>query len=167
MPLLRFSTLIGSVHISPLAEADIRRYSEDSDDGRETGGILLGHGPDHLGDVYVEVAGDAGPAATREPQRFVRDLEHAKRLADDAWRARQAVWVGEWHTHLHGDPHPSDVDLATYAHLLAATPLAFDRFVSVIVTAGPEGRWTAPLIHGWVLQIVSIREDGHGVLRPN
>lgn len=145
--------MIGSVRISPAAEADIRRHAEDSADGRETGGILLGRGPDPLGAVYVEVAGDAGPAAVREPSRFVRDLEHARRLADDAWRARQAIWVGEWHTHLHGDPRPSDVDLATYADLLAASSLAFDRFVSVIVIAGPEGGWEAALLHAWVLRI--------------
>lgn len=79
----------------------------ESADGRETGGILLGRGPDADGVVRVEIAGDAGPRADRRPDFFLRDLSHARELADGAWKRSRAVWVGEWHTHPTGGPEPS------------------------------------------------------------
>lgn len=122
-----------------------------SADGRETGGILLGHGPDAGGLIRVTEAGDPGPAARREPGFFLRDLGHAQSLAAAAWERSKAVWVGEWHTHPHGDPQPSSTDLSTYAGLLLSAGLEFEAFVSVI--AIPEPDWKRPLIFGWVLVV--------------
>ena len=68
-------------------------------DGLETGGILLGRVIKGAAHLHVTVAGDPGPQALHELQRFRRDLAHAQTLADHAWADHQAVWVGEWHTH--------------------------------------------------------------------
>lgn len=97
----------------------------------ETGGILLGHEPDGI--TRVTVAGDPGPNAVRQPLRFSRDLDHAERLAEQAWRESQAVWLGEWHTHPGGSPVLSDIDMASYGRHLSDPDLAFSRFVSLIV----------------------------------
>lgn len=121
-----------------------------SADGFETGGILLGH--DHEGQDLIEVtqAGDAGPKAMREQRRFLRDLEHARELADIAYEGKGSVWVGEWHTHPNESPLPSPRDLSTYLRLLEDPSLDFSRFASIIVTAESED-WDNPVLWPWVI----------------
>jgi integrative and conjugative element protein (TIGR02256 family) len=70
----------------------------------KTGGILLGYEQEGL---IVTRAGGPGPNAVRKPQFFLRDLEHALRLADEAWQEDGSLWIGDWHTHPHGPIHPS------------------------------------------------------------
>jgi integrative and conjugative element protein (TIGR02256 family) len=143
----------GSIEISAPAEARIAELAAGSEHGLETGGILLGRGPDADGVVAVEIAGDAGPAAVRRPDFFLRDLAHARTLAEAAWEDSRAIWVGEWHTHPLGGRQPSSSDLTTYLRLLAAADLDFELFVSIIVTAdGAEG-WSRPRLSSWLLQL--------------
>ena len=134
----------------------IKEMARESEDGRETGGILLGRGPDENGVVNVERAGDPGPNARREPGFFLRDLERAQQLAAEAWVDHKAIWVGEWHTHVHGDPRPSPTDLATYAGHLAAAELEFEVFVSIIAVPDDERGWEDPLLAPWLLEISEI-----------
>lgn len=91
-------------------------------------------------------AGDAGPEAVRRPDFFLRDLAHAKELAERAWQSSRAVWVGEWHTHPMGGPQPSQTDLQTYARLLSMGDLNFEVFVSIIVVPDPRVGWDEPSI---------------------
>src|SRR5690349_4052221 len=119
------------ITILPLARERICELAVESQDGRETGGILLGRGSDAEGGIVVERAGDAGPDAERRPDYFLRDLAHAQRLADEGWERDHAVWVGEWHTHPTGILTPSPRDFVTYAGLLSDPELAFDVFVSI------------------------------------
>lgn len=114
-----------------------------SEDGLETGGILLGRGPDTNSRLYVEQAGDAGPNAKREEGYFQRDTGHATTLSRQAWEDHRRVWVGDWHTHPHGDPAPSSLDVTTYARHLSDSELGFEVFVSIIVVPGGERNWTA------------------------
>jgi integrative and conjugative element protein (TIGR02256 family) len=140
-----------SVEIEESARSQIERLASESIDGRETGGILLGHEPKSADQVLrVHFAGDAGPAAVRRPDFFLRDLEHARGLAASQWDRSRFVWIGEWHTHLHGDPRPSRTDLATYAKLLAKSELQFKVFVAIIVVAGAGSDWTRPLLTPWL-----------------
>lgn len=137
------------IELSEAAVAVILGEARRSHDGRETGGIVLGH--DHPeGDVLVTVAGDPGPRATRRPVWFRRDLSHAQELADAAYEADGSVWIGEWHTHLKGPPTPSRYDLRIYRSLLQDAELSFERLISLIVTA-PSGDWSQTEIHGWVV----------------
>lgn len=145
-----------SIALDPAVGDAIKAMARESTDGRETGGILLGRGPNEDGVVRVEWAGDPGPKARREPGFFLRDLEHAQRLADEAWDESKAIWVGEWHTHVHGGPRPSGTDLATYASLLAAAELQFDVFVSIIAVPGAERGWEEPRLAPWLLAISEI-----------
>lgn len=117
-----------------------------SRDGNETGGILLGEVHAN-GIAQVRVAGEAGPRATRRPTYFLRDLEHARHLADKAFIRDGSVWIGEWHTHLHVPAVPSAQDLHTYQQLLSDPDLDFDVVISIIVTG--SGTWTAPAARAW------------------
>jgi integrative and conjugative element protein (TIGR02256 family) len=138
-----------SVVVVPEAERRIRALAAESEDGRETGGILLGRGPDAENVITVERAGDPGSGAERRPDYFLRDLAHACALADAVWQETKAVWVGEWHTHPTGPAAPSARDLVTYAALLADPDLSFGTFVSIIVVPDPD--WKNPRLLTWVL----------------
>jgi integrative and conjugative element protein (TIGR02256 family) len=138
------------VELTRDARCSIGHHAELAADGKETGGILLGRGPDD-GIVTVEFAGDPGPEARRRSDFFLRDLDHARALAAEQWKRSKAVWIGEWHTHLTGDPRPSPADLATYSRHLRATALGFDVFVSVIVVPAPDGCWTRGRLFPWVI----------------
>lgn len=145
----------GAIEISAQARKQICELAALSTDGRETGGLLLGRGPNGKGLVEVEIAGEPGPSAIRKPAFFLRDLDHARSLADEAWDASRAVWVGEWHTHPDGSPFPSRDDFATYLRLLAASELAFSHFVSVIVTPDRANGWSQPRLWSWLLELCS------------
>lgn len=130
------------------ALATIEAHAQESVDGLETGGILLGH--DQTTHIDVTVAGGPGPSAVRQATWFLRDLDHAKHLGDIAYDADGSIWVGEWHTHPRGPVAPSALDLRTYAQMLDDTELDFARFVALILTPGPSG-WTSPLLWPWVM----------------
>ena len=138
-----------SVEIRPDAAARIAELAGVSVDGTETGGILLGRGPDASGQILVEEAGDPGPEADRRVDFFLRDLKHAQRLAAEAWERDKAIWVGEWHTHPKGPLQPSPRDLHTYVALMTDAALELRAFVSIIVVPDPD--WTTPRLLPWVL----------------
>lgn len=142
------------------SDATIVRLASESIDRRETGGILLGSGPDEDGVIRVAHAGDAGPKADRRTDFFNRDLEHTRRFAAATFREDRSTWVGEWHTHPAGRPQPSAIDQATYRQILDATP-ALAVFVSVIVSPDPaypatDARsWFRPIIATWLIERVN------------
>ena len=137
------------VTLSSAALRTIRTEARASADGLETGGILLGHDDGDM--MHVTIAGGPGPDAVREKRRFLRDLAHARALADHAYERDISVWIGEWHTHPNGPPEPSDVDLTTYARHLAEDRLSFDRFLSVIVLPCPEHGWEHVSAVAWIV----------------
>jgi integrative and conjugative element protein (TIGR02256 family) len=106
-------------------------------DGLETGGILLGHVREDS--AIVSRAGGPGPNALRERDFFLRDQEHAQKLADAAFAVDGSMWIGEWHSHVGAPPVPSPRDLNTYAELLADDELAFDVVISLIIGASAAG----------------------------
>lgn len=133
------------VHLTAAAHAVIRQECIRSQDGNETGGILLGHV--HDGVAEIRVAGGPGPTAVRQPAFFLRDLGHAQQLAHDAFTRDGSIWIGEWHTHLAAAPVPSERDLATYARLLADPDLGFETVVAIIAVANPQ--WDRPAAYAW------------------
>ena len=143
------------IEICEMARDVICKLATRSTDGMETGGILLGRGPEPDGLIAAEIAGDPGPKAIRKADYFLRDLEHAQGLAMEAWDTSRAVWIGEWHTHLNGSPAPSTSDLGTYLRLLAASELAFTHFLSIIVTDDGAGDWMRPELSPWVMELDS------------
>ncbi|WP_411194670.1 Mov34/MPN/PAD-1 family protein [Rhodococcus jostii] len=115
-------------------------------DGNETGGILLGRRSD-AGNVHVHFAGTPGPAAIRSPDFFLRDLQHTKAFANRHYFDHSVVWIGEWHTHPHSVPIPSQQDLTTYTNLLADPELDFGgEFTSLILGPTTTSEWA---LVGW------------------
>lgn len=142
---------IGStiVTITDSAHNAINREVAQAADGRETGGILLGRERPNL--VQITVAGDPGPQAIRTPTSFLRDLDHARSLAEAALAHDQSVWVGEWHTHFEAPAEPSTRDLATCLALLADPELGFSALVAVIITAPKHSQGSvAPGFRTWI-----------------
>lgn len=140
-----------AVRLSGEAVATIAAEAEASADGLETGGVLLGFDADALGEALVMEAGGPGPRAERRRDFFRRDVEHAQALADSAFARTTARWIGEWHTHPHGQLAPSRKDLRTYRGFLRDPELAFDSFVAVIVGPGEEG-WQKPRVAAWLIE---------------
>jgi integrative and conjugative element protein (TIGR02256 family) len=135
------------VVLQPDAATVILAEAQVSADGRETGGILLGSVEG--GRAVIRHAGRRGPAAVRSSVFFLRDLLHARQLAQHVYDVDGSVWIGEWHTHPGGGAHPSEADLRTYARHLADRELGFAVFVSFIVTPGPAG-WDTPVLNAWM-----------------
>lgn len=118
------------VTITDVALSAIAREALRSTDGLETGGILLGD--DATDGIVVRHAGGPGPNAARGELTFMRDLDHARRLADSAWSEDRSQWIGEWHTHPTGALSPSEVDLHSYMRHLHDPELGFDKFIAII-----------------------------------
>jgi integrative and conjugative element protein (TIGR02256 family) len=136
------------VVMTPSAVQVIAHEAQVSADGNETGGILLGAVTRDA--LIVRHAGSPGPNATRRPDFFQRDLEHAQRLGDQMFDADRSIWIGDWHTHLRAPPAPSTRDLATYQQLLADPELDFQQFVAVILAAS-DGDWARPTMAVWLV----------------
>ncbi len=143
--------MIPTEELSADARRTIDKLAAASIDGCETGGILLGHGPDENGVVRITEAGQPGPHAVRRPDYFQRDRKYAQALAAAAWQREQAQWVGEWHTHPMGSPEPSARDLRTYAGHLRDPELGFVVFVAVIVTPAAPDDWSSTNLSTWIL----------------
>lgn len=133
------------VRLSAAAWETIVNEVSAANDGLETGGILLGRQHDDY--IEVTVAGDPGPNAKQEPTRFLRDLGHARTLAESAWTTDQSQWIGEWHTHPNTEPLPSPIDLDSYARHLEDPDLGFTHFTSVIIGIVDA----QPAVAAWVI----------------
>lgn len=136
--------MIEYVAISESALEAIRAETALANDGKETGGILLGHQDETF---RVFVAGDPGPCAVRGTHSFLRDLPHSQRLATAAWEADRSQWIGEWHTHPTGPCQPSRADMHTYLELLRDPDLGFRAVLSLVVCLGHD----RPSLTAWVV----------------
>ncbi|WP_277358261.1 Mov34/MPN/PAD-1 family protein [Arthrobacter vasquezii] len=133
--------------ITDVALTAIAREALRSVDGLETGGILLG--ADTANGIVIQHAGDAGPNAKRAERTFLRDLDHARRIAQSAWVEDGSQWIGEWHTHPAGELSPSDVDLHSYMQHLHDVDLGFNRFVAIIAGFDSSAR---VIVTTWLIE---------------
>lgn len=138
--------------VSARAIATMSCVAEQSRDGRETGGILLG--TSSTSETVVIEAGSPGPQATRSRNRFTRDLRYSQLLAQRAWEAHGAQWIGEWHTHLSALAEPSNFDLQTYYSHLNDPSLYFDTFFSIIIEVQPTG---PRRINAWAVTLTAVK----------
>lgn len=141
-----------TISVSQRAAALMRRVCAAATDGCETGGILLGSSTNRQLATVIH-AGTPGSNAVASPTRFSRDRAHAQAFADACHAADGSVWIGEWHTHPHDLPVPSEHDLTTYAQLLRDDELEFAAFISLILTPGDTGIAVA----GWWCTLEQVR----------
>jgi integrative and conjugative element protein (TIGR02256 family) len=155
----------GVIQITKEALTAIRSESRASSDGRETGGILLGHDSGEPGPVIITIAGDPGPRAHRSRSNFKRDLEHASGLADAAYAKDGSVWLGEWHTHPRGPASPSDRDVRTYRRFLLDVELDFPRVASLIVNPRDD-TWRTVEVRGWIVGLATAGSTRRPTVTP-
>lgn len=151
------------IRLAPRAIDVIVTEAPKTADGREIGGILLGH--DHGEQLEVTTAGGPGPDAIRETRRFLRDLAYSRALADRAYRRDGSVWIGEWHTHPDGCSEPSTIDLATYARHISNPKLGFARFLTIIGVPCAAHGWSEVILVPWIVDgstAVLTAFDHHG-----
>jgi integrative and conjugative element protein (TIGR02256 family) len=94
--------------------ADVRAFIDAetaSSPDRETGGVLIGYVEN--GRAHVRRATGPGPDAIRTKALFRRDVPFVQAALDTAARelGAQALYVGEWHSHLSTDTRPSATDV--------------------------------------------------------
>jgi integrative and conjugative element protein (TIGR02256 family) len=130
----------GVVVISTRVMDGIRDMARESQDGSETGGILLGF-EERDGSFWVTEAGGPGPLAERSPTFFCRDLDHADGIAERAFSVDGSQWVGDWHTHPGGPNALSHVDLRSYREVLVNSDL--EVFLAILLRPGLNG-WRRP-----------------------
>lgn len=149
------TTVTRHVVVAGSVLAVIARVCDEETQGRETGGILLGH--QHTdGHLSVTQAGDPGPLAERTASRFRRDAAHAGLLSSAAYARDRSVWLGDWHTHPTGPSRPSPVDMAAYASVLRDESSGFETFLSVIVLPEAAG----PVLYPWAVTLAGGRQVG-------
>jgi integrative and conjugative element protein (TIGR02256 family) len=87
----------------------------------ETGGILIGTIDDQHRAVVLRATGP-GPGARKSKEGFARDVEYVQAELDRLTRETkwQAVYIGEWHSHLESDPQPSTRDIDSMSGIAAA-----------------------------------------------
>lgn len=154
-----------AVLITQSAVASIAREACRSVDGLETGGILLG--TDDGGVIVIKHAGDPGPEAKRSERAFVRDNDHARRLANEVWVLDGSQWIGEWHTHPNLELIPSSLDLNSYFRHLRDPELGLERFVAIIVGVGSDvgvvaSAWTIDSSSASMVELNELADEGSG-----
>jgi integrative and conjugative element protein (TIGR02256 family) len=146
-------------------EASRRRFVE-------TGGPLFGFAG--VGGVVVAGAGGPGPNARHRPHSFRPDREAVDRAIERVREAsnRRYRYLGSWHTHPFGRPHPSGTDVAAARGISAEPEVRLTSPVLLIQATWPlrrtfhdrdlrAFRWT-PAISGLVIaELRVLRESEH------
>jgi integrative and conjugative element protein (TIGR02256 family) len=128
------------VIIDPAVRAAVAGHSRSSP-GKETGGILLGHG---VGPTTLKLtrASPPGPRALHRPFAFSRDTRFLQRYLDDIHdrTAGNEDYVGEWHVHPALDAPPSRIDRRSLWRIAGRSNYATDNPVLMIVEELPPER---------------------------
>lgn len=129
----------------------------------ERGGILIGYyrGP------HIEITDytKPGPMDIAGPSSFKRVDECHQRAASNAWHRSDntATYVGEWHSHPSGPPHPSHIDRQTWNAVVIRlqTPCLF---VIVSPTAWQVFRTLGPKSFSDVAPMTEIEHGTTGIV---
>lgn len=105
----------------------------------ETGGILLGQSNGETMTLSVVIG--PGPSATHG--RFSFDPDQRWQVAEvaAAWRGSSGPleYLGDWHTHPNGRPHPSKLDIEALRTIREAADARVARPIMLIVGARRSG----------------------------
>jgi integrative and conjugative element protein (TIGR02256 family) len=111
----------------------------------ETGGMLVGYEGARGHEVVLTDLIDAGPRASHAEYAFNPDgrwqRQQLARIYADSGRV--ATFVGDWHSHPHGLPLPSEQDVETAQRTAANARARAPRPLTVIVGRNYEDEWVA------------------------
>jgi integrative and conjugative element protein (TIGR02256 family) len=119
----------------------------------ETGGILLGYIDDNRKAIVTRATGP-GVNAQQSPSIFRRDVDFVQSELDRARTelGERGLYLGEWHSHLIADPHPSATDLASLNGIATAYNYLTRSPVMIIAGLDPATHQCASL-KGWSFQV--------------
>lgn len=109
-------------------------------DGLETGGVLIGRYT-VFGDRVI-VSRVTGPPRDSQRYRFnfVRGTAGLTTRFERAWR-QGLYYVGEWHLHPEGSPHPSDTDSEQVLAFSRQRDYRCQHPVLVVIGGHPPTQW--------------------------
>ena len=122
---------------------------------RETGGILLGQGLPPNKSLVTHIIG-AGPLARHRKSTFEPDYQFQEAEITKIFLSTggSCDYLGDWHSHPKGGPHPSHMDIQVLRRIREHGAARCERPVMCIVSGGP--RWIASawqLVEGSCLEI--------------
>jgi integrative and conjugative element protein (TIGR02256 family) len=127
-----------------LPRALIRRMLEATTSAgeRETGGMLVGYEGADRPELVVTDLIEAGPRARRDEYEFHPDGRWQRRELARVYHesGRVVTFLGDWHSHPHGLPLPSDTDVETAARTAANERARAPRPLTLIV-GRDEDEW--------------------------
>lgn len=99
----------------------------------EAGGILLGRF--YSDSMIVEKATTPGEGDRQGPLFFHRNRSRAQRIVDKIFEESggEQTYLGEWHTHNEGNPHPSWKDRIEIERAFRKSRLNVDFMICIIV----------------------------------
>jgi integrative and conjugative element protein (TIGR02256 family) len=116
-------------------EARGRRFSE-------TGGPIFGYESSDGDDIAVAALFGPGPKARHRPRSLVPDraateeaIRRVHELSDGRYR-----YLGSWHTHPLGQPHPSSMDISTAQDIASQQDVGVPGPVLLIQATRPARR---------------------------
>ncbi|MDM5196528.1 Mov34/MPN/PAD-1 family protein [Fictibacillus enclensis] len=88
---------------------------------KEAGGILIGRILIEDGNYIIDDVSEPMPADKRTRTRFSRQPAGHQEYFDQVWENEngRCFYLGEWHTHPEGVPHPSSIDRKDWERLLS------------------------------------------------
>jgi integrative and conjugative element protein (TIGR02256 family) len=113
---------------------------EQRGDRNESGGVLLGLAFKD----YDEILGMAAPSRDDKARlfSFIRRKNPAQRKINRAWNSSggYVIYLGEWHTHLGGNPAPSGQDRRMIENALRTTLMEID-YLYLVIAGSNRSLW--------------------------
>jgi integrative and conjugative element protein (TIGR02256 family) len=108
----------------------------------ETGGILVGYYTT-AHDCAVVTAVSRAPSDSRHGRtHFFRGVRGLQRWIDYLWSRKHRYYLGEWHFHPGGSPHPSVTDTEQMKMFAASPDYQCPEPILVIIGGTPLEKWT-------------------------
>lgn len=130
-----------------------------SSSGRETGGVLIGH-YNAEGNVALVSMATARPADSRSGRAwFQRGIIGLRELLRAQWRSGH-YYLGEWHSHPGGAPHPSSSDIREMCSIARDVSYRCPKPIMVIAgTSGPSVTLSVSVLENERLLILRRRPE--------
>jgi integrative and conjugative element protein (TIGR02256 family) len=123
----------------------VMTYRQMKSHAPEAGGILLGRHIIDSEDIVVDLVTTPYPGDVRKRCLFTRRSPEHQNEVNRVWEAScgTCTYLGEWHTHAEGIPHPSSIDLKNWQDRLKLDTYEGSSLFFVIVGITEIHLWEA------------------------